>query len=219
MAEPIRLTWVFPELVETQWVLPPNRPTALAAVIGVGGASSAQALSFDDTLTALGVTNVQDAIVALYALLGSNPPVVTPVLLSGALMGSSALAGALSVTRALSGQANGSGVLMASLTVQREGLSGSVVAAGLMTGSIEVTRALIGAIEGTSAATGTLTVTRALSGTAYGMGAMTGALTVEASVATMANTPANSNTAMGSVEEMTARVALLDTRASTLEAA
>lgn len=168
------------EPIVLRWRTSSKMANPAAAVIAPPSSTVANRIAFDDTLTALGVTNVQDAIVALYALLGSTPPVVTPVLLSGALMGSSALAGALSITRALSGQATGSGVLTASLTVEREGLSGTVVAAGLLTGSLQVTRALIGAIEGTSAVAGALSVTRALSGTAYGMGAMTGALTVDA---------------------------------------
>lgn len=172
------LDWIFPQLVETQWVVRPSQPTATAAVISVG-ATSARGLSFDDALTALGVDNVQDAIVALYALIGATPPAPTPVLLSGALSGSSALAGALAVTRALSGQVAGSGALTAALTVEREGLSGSVIAAGLLTGSLEVTRALVGAVEGASAVVGALEVTRALSAALGGSGVVTGVLTVQ----------------------------------------
>lgn len=40
----------------------------------VVGARTAREIAFDDTLTMLGVDNVQDAIVALYALIGSVPP-------------------------------------------------------------------------------------------------------------------------------------------------
>lgn len=39
----------------------------------ISGGGSAAATTFDDTLTMLGVGNVQDAIVALYALIGGGP--------------------------------------------------------------------------------------------------------------------------------------------------
>lgn len=213
MADALVLQWSpAPKRLTLQWLSPvgelpavrPDQPLpSVPVVIGVGP-TSARGLSFDDTLTALGVDNVQDAIVALYALIGATPPAPAPVLLSGALGGSSALAGALSVTRALSGQVSGSGALTAALTVEREGLSGSVIAAGLLTGSLEVTKALVGAVEGASAVVGALEVTRPLSaaleasgvvagsltvervlaGSIYGMGALTGALTVEGGLGT-----------------------------------
>lgn len=37
MADPIILEWVFPRLVETQWMLPPDRPGAVAAIISLPG--------------------------------------------------------------------------------------------------------------------------------------------------------------------------------------
>lgn len=37
MAEPIVLEWLFPQAVETQWMLPPAGPGPVAAVVGPPG--------------------------------------------------------------------------------------------------------------------------------------------------------------------------------------
>lgn len=120
MAEALAVRITFPQSlsVRVRFAPPPSALPPGTVIVGPGGASTAAKLSFDDTLTALGVDNVQDAIVALYALIGATPPVPAPVLLSGALSGSSALAGALSVTRALSGAVTGTGALTGDLTVE-----------------------------------------------------------------------------------------------------
>jgi hypothetical protein len=59
------------------------------------GAANAASLSFDDTLTMLGVDNVQDAIVALYELIGSGPPAPSGGVLDFSNPANSALIGAL----------------------------------------------------------------------------------------------------------------------------
>lgn len=37
MADPIILEWFFPQIVETQWILPPSQPGAAAAIVSVPG--------------------------------------------------------------------------------------------------------------------------------------------------------------------------------------
>lgn len=34
---PLRLDWIFPQLIETQWMLPPERPGAQAVILSVPG--------------------------------------------------------------------------------------------------------------------------------------------------------------------------------------
>lgn len=59
-------------------VTPPSTAVDVIMVATQGppgaGASAAAEVSYDDVLTSLGVTNVQDAIVALFNLIGGGPP-------------------------------------------------------------------------------------------------------------------------------------------------